>query len=136
MKLAIVGSSKLSEEQIEKVRKLVLGILRVDLMFCLATQQELIFVSGGAPGVDSIAEEIATLLEIPTKIFRPDVQKWKGYYSPSRGYLRGYRDRNLEIAEYCDKLVAIRSRFSTTYGSGWTADRAEDLGKEVEREDV
>ena len=39
--------------------------------------------------------------------------------------------RNLLIAQACDVLVRIVATNSTTYGSGWTRDRAAGMGKQV-----
>jgi hypothetical protein len=33
------------------------------------------------------------------------------------------------MAEACTHLLAIRSMWSSTYGSGWTADQARRLGR-------
>lgn len=125
--IAIVGSSKLTEKQSASVKWLISAIL-------FSSWGEEQVVSGGAKGVDSIAEEVANLYGIPVKTFLPDIPKWEGHYDSFLGqYLKGFKDRNKQIAEYCDTLIAIRSRFSTTYGSGWTADYAEEIGKEVFR---
>ena len=45
----------------------------------------------------------------------------------------GFAERNMKIAEMCVCLVRIASTTTSTYGSGWTADRAEELGKDVYR---
>ena len=55
-------------------------------------------VSGGAKGVDSMAEQWATLYHVPTKIFLPD---WKKYGK------RAGAIRNKQIVDYCDKLIAF-----------------------------
>jgi hypothetical protein len=39
----------------------------------------------------------------------------------------------MKVAESCVCLVRIGSPTSRTYGSGWTADYAEMIGKEVTR---
>lgn len=54
-------------------------------------------VSGGARGVDRLAEEWARDKEIPTRIFRPD---WK------LGAVAG-PIRNQQMAVYADALIAI-----------------------------
>jgi predicted Rossmann fold nucleotide-binding protein DprA/Smf involved in DNA uptake len=79
-------------------------------------------VSGGADGVDTWAEDAADLLAIQKSIFHPAQKTWEHFQA-----------RNLQIANYCEALVCIRSRLSKTYGSGWTADRAEALGRKVWR---
>lgn len=89
-------------------------------------------ISGGAAGIDTTAEEIARLwgysennAEKRLVIHRPKNRRWE----PD-----GFKDRNLLIAQECTHLLAIRCRQSVTYGSGWTADQAEKLGKTVWRE--
>lgn len=54
-------------------------------------------VSGGAQGVDSFAEAWAKLHLIPVKVFKPDWSKGK-----SAG-----AQRNRQIIDYCDKLIAF-----------------------------
>lgn len=55
-------------------------------------------VSGGASGVDSIARDIASRLSVPMKEFLPDYHSF-GRTAPFQ--------RNQEIADYCDMLVAV-----------------------------
>ena len=55
-------------------------------------------VSGGAQGVDSLAEKWATQNEIPVTIFSPD---WKQFGR------RAGPIRNSEMAGYADALIAI-----------------------------
>jgi len=85
------------------------------------------FVSGGARGIDTIAENLFRSLYpyTPRKIYRAKVYRWD--------HPEGFKTRNKKIAEICDELVCIRSYNSATYGSGWTADYAERLGKTVYR---
>ena len=91
-----------------------------------------IIISGECPdgGVDIHTEEVVKQ-EFPDIQFRgypPKVLRWKG-----KG---GYKERNLNMAIDCTHCVSIRSLRSTTYGSGWTVDKAEELGKIVYRETV
>lgn len=82
-------------------------------------------VSGGADGIDKLAVDIAEALNIVTIVHYPKVKIWD---APG-----GLRDRNELIAQDSDRLLCIRCTASTSYGSGWTADRAVALGKQVER---
>lgn len=91
-----------------------------------------VIISGGAPGIDSAAETIARRwgysednAEKRLIIHRPKNFRWK----PD-----GFQDRNLLIAQDCTHLLAIRCKHSATYGSGWTADRAQEMGRTVWRE--
>ncbi len=80
----------------------------------------LTIISGGAEGVDSIAEEVARSFNIPFIAYLPEGNKWGDY-----------EKRNKQIVEGCDMLLAIRYSESKTYGSGWTRDYAIKLGKKV-----
>lgn len=121
--LAIVGSQDLTDPQREAVDLLVCGIIH-EYAYRLG-HRSVIVVSGGAEGVDSIAEGAArSLLYYEPEIHYPKNRRW----GPD-----GFKDRNIIIAERCHQLVCIRSRQSTTYGSGWTSDYAEQLGKRVFR---
>lgn len=127
MKLAIVGSSKLTEEQTEKAKK----IISASLMQLMSSQDELIVVSGRSPkgGVDILAEDIAVnTFYLDTVIFEPELHQWA-----DENGKEGYKSRNMKIAKECDVLLCIRSEQSKTYGSGWTADYAERIGKKVYR---
>lgn len=92
-----------------------------------------IVMSGGADGTDRLAEEAAAELGYSEaggtlRIFRPRVRRFRG---PG-----GYRERDEQIARACTHLLRIACRQATTYGSGWTADRAEELGALVVRHEV
>lgn len=113
MRLAIVGSTLLGGNA-EAKRIIVEALDRY---------QPTVFVSGGASGVDTMAELEARLRGIPCTIFHPRNKRW----APA-----GYKERNLAIAQNCDALVRISAAGATTYGSGWTRDRAKELGKPTE----
>jgi hypothetical protein len=79
-------------------------------------------------GVDEYVEEEASFRGIPFDANPAKRRTWKG-----KG---GFKERNERMALKCTHLVAIMSERSTTYGSGWTADFAESIGKKVYREKV
>lgn len=81
-------------------------------------------VSGGAVGIDRLAAALARARGIEVVEHLPRNRRW----APE-----GYEERNLLIARECTHLLSIRHSSSRTYGSGWTADRAEELGRHVER---
>lgn len=85
------------------------------------------FVSGGAAGVDSWAAEEAYrrgMTDADVTEHLPKHRRWQP---------EGFKDRNERVAQDCEHLVRIYDPASKTYGSGWTADAAARLGKEVER---
>lgn len=117
MRLAIVGSTRFAEWWgIHAARGIADHVVTHH-------QPELI-ISGGAEGVDTLAEQIATILGVPTEIHLPASARWEPH---------GYKERNILVAQACTHLLAIRCSKSKTYGSGWTADYAESIGKEVRR---
>lgn len=117
MILAIVGSTKLDPG---KQTEQAIEIITYALVNCRPDK----VVSGGAIGIDSLAESLAKERGIPFQKFLPKNKRWKP---------NGYEARNRLIAEDCTHLLSIRTGQSTTYGSGWTADYAESIGKNVIR---
>ncbi len=118
MKLAIVGSTKWYHIDMPShcIFNVIQGIITV-------LQPELV-ISGRSPfgGVDHWTEQCTLQMGLPFWGFPPERNAWSAF-----------KARNIQIAEACDFLVSIRSSTSTTYGSGWTADYAEKLGKPVRR---
>ena len=110
MILAIVGSTCAREEDVIPIVHRIIQQYRPRAV-----------VSGGAEGVDSIAERVAKLVGLPVIECQPARKEWACY-----------RERNILIAELCGRLVRIVSQRSTTYGSGWTLSHARSLGKPVE----
>lgn len=80
-------------------------------------------VSGGAAGIDTMAIEAAKRKGIAHTIHFPGKQAW------GRGEPNGFEARNRLVAEDCTHLVRIVASDTKTYGSGWTRDRAHELGK-------
>ncbi len=122
MRLAVVGSTNITNHQRGLASIIIDG-------FFQAWQPETV-ISGGAKGIDSLAEGrvIANnrdhFWNIDFVKHLPKNNRWQP---------EGFKERNLIIAGDCDALLCIRSEQSTTYGSGWTADRAEEMGKTVWR---
>lgn len=114
MKLAIVGSMESAWDDF--------ALPRVAIATVCEIYEPDILISGESPkgGVDIWTKEYAIYNDIPFIGFPPETFDWAGY-----------RNRNLQIAQACDTLVAIRSYRSASYGSGWTADRAREFGKKV-----
>lgn len=118
MRLAIVGSTLFANDQntIDDAMRCVDEVIK--------RYKPDVVVSGGAAGIDTWAAFAAKSFGIEVVEFLPASNRWK----PG-----GYQERNLVIAENCDQLVCIRHQAATSYGSGWTADQAEKMGKPVER---
>jgi len=107
--LAIVGSRNFDRHMaIVEARDIIEGVLK--------RQRPDEIVSGGARGIDYLAKVIAGEYGIPFRECLPRNQRWE----PD-----GFKARNIEIASACTRLLCIRSRSATSYGSGWTADYAE-----------
>lgn len=128
MRLAIVGSTKFTDAGADLI---ALQIIRHKLK---VFAPELV-ISGGAEGVDTIAADAAHAMGLVVHEYLPLHERW----APE-----GYQDRNRKIATECTHLLALRNYRAKnnkwgesspygTYGSGWTADEAERLGKIVER---
>jgi hypothetical protein len=87
-----------------------------------------VVISGGAKGVDSIAERVALDMgysedDGTLRLYRPTVHQFHG---PG-----GYRERDALIAANCTHLLRIHCILALSYGSGWTADEARRLGRTV-----
>jgi len=78
-------------------------------------------ISGGATGVDTMAEVAAKQLGVKFEAYLPEQEHW-----------HFYKKRNVLIATDCEHLVRVFTKRAKTYGSGWTADYARKLGKTVE----
>jgi len=119
--LAIVGSHRgLDREDLAEARALIEGYL--------TSRRPDRVVTGGAVGIDTLAGQIAGEYGIPVTVLKPSRQQWPG---PG-----GFRERNAAIVAACTRLLVIRSIRSTTYGSVWTANLAEESGRPVRRHQV
>jgi len=85
------------------------------------------FVTGDADGIDKLVKQFCDYHLRDCEVLAPRNKIWK----PD-----GYQARNILVAETCDELLCIRDPESTTYGSGWTANYAESLGKPVTRIEI
>lgn len=81
--------------------------------------------SGGASGTDTFIEQMAWEWSIPFVPMLPRREKWGG---PG-----GYRRRNEDMAAVCTRLVGFSCRWPESHGAIWTANKAERMGKPVER---
>lgn len=134
--LAIVGSRDVPDYQSESLVKQA-----------ILEHQPKMVVSGGAKGVDKMATKVAAGLGIPWVEFLPKVMQWDApeLGEPVEQVLNGgmqitipggFKSRNTKIGDAAECLVRISSPTTKTYGSGWTADYAERIGKRVVRHTV
>lgn len=122
MKIAIVGTSKLTQDESDKALSIINELLSIDD----------ILISGGAKGIDSIAEATANFIPIPKQIHYPPRNNWIGF-----------KERNIIIAKSCDKLYCITTNSKTEKcyhcqenhdrtGGCWTMKYTKGLGKPTE----
>ena len=111
IQLAIVGSSEFHKDgkvhwKEAPARAKIVEIITAAKEAC---GDKLVVMSGGALGVDTIAEQVAIELEVRTNIYRPDVNQWDdGEWNKALGRIEiGYKTRDLRIANRCHKLVCI-----------------------------
>ncbi len=91
MKILIAGSRTITDMDI------LLKVIKLS-GYKITSSDEI--VSGGARGVDTLAEIYAKNNGIPIKIFKPDWDK----YGKSAGVIRNY-----EMAKYCDIGIVIHN---------------------------
>lgn len=77
-----------------------------------------VVISGGRGNVDLAAEEVAKELGFKFIPFLPWRDQWMWY-----------QGRNWSMAAACTVLYRITVPRAETYGSGWTRDRAREMGK-------
>lgn len=112
MKVAIIGSRNLYNVDIEFIEEYIeqhVGVRNITLI-----------ISGGAVGIDMLAEEYAESYGIPTKIFYPDYEEHGGS-APIR--------RNIEIVDMADTVVAFWDKKSK--GTKFVIDYAKKRGKKL-----
>jgi len=90
MKLLVAGSRSITDEY---------AVIKI-----LAPHRENIslLITGGAKGVDQLAENWADYWHIPTKIIEPAWRDMFGNYDPQAGH-----KRNSEMLKMCDKVIVI-----------------------------
>jgi predicted Rossmann fold nucleotide-binding protein DprA/Smf involved in DNA uptake len=115
--LAIVGARELDKKDNEKAKTII--------RLSIEQLRPSLVISGGAIGIDTLAESIALELEIPTKIYLPSVKKWAGY-----------KERNDLIAKNCTHLLRIVPIDYSSGGSLYTFRIAKELGKKVKNIEI
>lgn len=115
VKIAIVGSRSILKHQAKHIRSYV---ARIAEKYPDAT-----IVSGGAPGVDSIAEAAARTCGLKVEVFRPEWRK-NGVFDKTAGF-----KRNKLIVDAATGVAAFWNGFSK--GTKNTIDYAKSVGKTV-----
>ena len=90
--------------------------------FFLGRRRITSLITGGASGIDTLAEKCAKKLNIPCQIIRPDY---------SRYHRNAPLKRNLQIIEKCDALLVIWNGSPASRGTVYTASHALKSGKPV-----
>ena len=96
LKVAVVGSRQADGQAVRQI-----------LRYLPANASEI--VSGGAAGVDHLAEQVAESLGIPLRLFLPDYERY-GKQAPLV--------RNEQIVDYADQILAFWDGLSR--GTGHT----------------
>jgi hypothetical protein len=118
--VAVVGSVDITDAQLKWAEHYIHMIISYE--GALTGDGNLGLVSGGAKGIDLLAESCAETFRIPSKIFEPSQRRW----APN-----GFMERNIEIVKACHVLYRLSTEQSKTFGSGWTYNYAKSLGKTV-----
>lgn len=121
MRIAIVGSRPESMHFNGKDKPLVFKLVVDKIMAILIYHTgNPCLVSGGAAGVDSLAEGMAKGFGLPNIIFHPEWTK----YGKSAGF-----KRNQKIVDAADIIIAFH--FNDSHGTADTIRRARESGKPV-----
>ena len=104
--LAIVGSSKIMDWQHQEMESIIRNTIKNGIK---AWGDRLVLGSGGAKGVDTLAEQIAIELGVRTRIYKPDVQGWEdGEWDSGLQRIKiGYKTRDTNIANRCCKILNL-----------------------------
>ena len=116
MKLLIIGS-----------RSIKILDKRIDARLCELLEEGVeLIISGGARGVDTLAEKFARAHGVPMRVVLPDYGKHPGKVAPL------VRDR--EMVDMADHVLAIWDGSST--GTVYTVKYAREQGKSAEVYDL
>ena len=89
MNIAVIGSRKVDESSWEYIQK----------RLAVYVKPEDIIISGGAIGIDKLAERYAKENDIPTQIFLPNYKKFGSKQAP--------HERNMLIVNTSDIVIAF-----------------------------
>lgn len=120
MRMAIVGSRNLEAFGKEHAPDILRNAANIILRLYVGLPDKPTLISGGAAGIDSLAEGIAKAIGYPSIIFKPEWDK--------HGKSAGFK-RNQKIVDTADRILAISINGSS--GTADTVKRAQDAGKPV-----
>jgi len=119
--VAVIGSSKASQDFYGEVKEKVLNYLQSNNI----PLEKVVFVSGGARGIDKMAEKIAEEIGIDIIVIRPDYDKHYHKQAPL--------ERNKRIAGFSDLILAFDRVYKPSKGTNFTVDYAKKFGKKLKK---
>lgn len=123
--LAIVGSRDVEPTAARSLINAALDRHKPIMVISGGAKANLTSIRAKLVSIDTEAATIARAAGLVVNEILPTNFHWDG--------IGGFKERNQTIGDACICLVRIASTTTTTYGSGWTADYAERMGKNVER---
>lgn len=118
--LAIVGSRDPFDPRSKKFSSLAYARAVEVVNEVLVGTPDVKIISGGARGIDTLAEKLAKGLGIEFEGFLPKTTRWYD----------GFKPRNDAMAAECDAILRIAASTTTTGGSAYTLNAAIDLNKD------
>lgn len=126
MKLAIVGTSRLTDFE----RSRVIDLIHNEFL----RSPKISLITGDADGVDSLVPACNFVERCELLV----VKSLEKYWEPNSGH--GFKERNIRIAEECDELICITTKTKDIKcyhcnmdhqrtGGCWTMKYAKSLGK-------
>ncbi|WP_456402997.1 SLOG family protein [Persephonella sp.] len=119
--VAIIGTSKATEDFYNKIKEKVLNYLQNNSI----PLEKVVFVSGGAKGVDKMAEKLADELGKDIIVIRPDYKKHYHKQAPL--------ERDKRIAGFSDLVIAFYRIYGSSKGTDFTVNHAIKIGKKVKK---
>jgi hypothetical protein len=124
VKLVIVGSQDKAwpPHLATEARNLIYRILEEERRHAVRDKTEFVVGSGESPGngVDLWVRLACEQMRITFRPFPPKASNWPAF-----------RARNIQMADWGDKVIRVKSRYSLTYGSGHCIDDARRKNKDV-----
>jgi len=119
--VAIIGTSRAGQDFYGEVKEKVLNYLQDNSI----PLEKVVFVSGGAKGVDKMAEKIAEEIGTDIIVIRPDYNEHYSKQAPL--------ERNKRIAGFSDLILAFDRVYKPSKGTNFTMDYAKKFGKKIKK---